>query len=387
MTVFGDYIQGDALESIARGEQGDAAYHSLELLVGLARAFHAPHLIPVSSVQISGVSFWNLGLEGLEYLETLAIDGRVRVPATLNPAAFNPKAPPAGVSHSDVENQARVVAAYGAMGVDTTLTCAPYLWGNLPRFHSHIAWSESSAVVFANSVIGAMTNREGGPAALAAALTGYAPYYGLHLMENRAPHIVVHVHTALSGALEFGLLGAAIGQRTREIPFIILAGGQSEPLTEDLQALGAALITFGGAPMFHMESITPESLHFPVPTRTLEVTAGDLAAVHESLSSPGEKPQLVLLGCPHYGPSKMAALSRLPLDIEGLSIGTAASCNTLSCGGLRGGCAAVAPLPSGVNRIATNSVKAAFYLKNRGVSIELLSEAQCLALGNRSEEP
>ena len=108
------------------------------------------------------------------------------------------------------------------MGVTTTCTCTPYLIGNLPNFGDHLAWSESSAVCYANSVIGARTNREGGPSALAAALTGRTPEYGLHLERNRHPGLTFAVNARLSDNSDFGALGKLVGEK--------IEGDQSRPI-------------------------------------------------------------------------------------------------------------------------------------------------------------
>ena len=131
------------------------------------------------------------GRPDLQFLSEMAEGGgRVRVLTTLNPAGMDIENWPAlGIPPEFAEKQLRVLEAFSRMGVTTTCTCTPYLTGNLPQFGEHLAWSESSAVCYANSIIGARTNREGGPSALAAALTGRTPEYGLHLAENRLPAI------------------------------------------------------------------------------------------------------------------------------------------------------------------------------------------------------
>jgi predicted aconitase len=117
------------------------------------------------------------------------------------------------ISEEFAEKQLRVVEAFSKLNVVTTCSCTPYLYGNLPHFGQNIAWSESSAVCFANSVIGARTNREGGPSALSAALVGKTPEYGFHLDENRQPEITVEVKTKVEGTYQFGALGKVLGDK------------------------------------------------------------------------------------------------------------------------------------------------------------------------------
>ena len=117
-----------------------------------------------------------------------------------------------GIPEDFARNQNRVLDAFARMGVITTCSCTPYLFGNTPHFGEHIAWAESSAVCYANSVLGARTNREGGPSALAASLTGFTPVYGMHLNENRRPTLTVHVEAEIIENHHFGALGKCIGE-------------------------------------------------------------------------------------------------------------------------------------------------------------------------------
>jgi predicted aconitase len=177
-------------------------------------------MLPVSSVQIAGVSYDNLGEAGLAWLAEMAAGGgKAQVFTTLNPAGMDVENYQAlGISEDFAENQRRVLDAFAAMGVVTTCSCTPYLFGNLPRFGEHIAWAESSAVCYANAVLGARTNREGGPSALAAALTGRTPAYGYHLDETAAPPCTCRWRPALHDTPDFGALGKAIGDRLQSQP-------------------------------------------------------------------------------------------------------------------------------------------------------------------------
>jgi len=171
------------------GEEGPAAAKSMELLVALGEVLGAERLVPVESVHISGVSYKNLGDAGLDFLEDQAdLGARARVRATLNPAGMDlDRWRGMGVPEAFADGQLRVVHAFERMGVESTCTCTPYLVGHVPRPGSQIAWAESSAVAYSNSVLGARTNRESGPTTLASAVTGRAALYGCRLEENRLP--------------------------------------------------------------------------------------------------------------------------------------------------------------------------------------------------------
>jgi len=151
------------------GEHGRAVEKAMQILTALGRIYSAERLIAITSVQISGVSYANLGEAGLQFLSEMADGGgRARVLTTLNPAGMdieNWKA--LGISPEFAANQNRVLDAFERMNIITSATCTPYLIGNTPHFGEHIAWAESSAVCYANSVLGARSNREGSPSALA----------------------------------------------------------------------------------------------------------------------------------------------------------------------------------------------------------------------------
>ena len=227
-------------QAFLNGDHGPAAQKAMQILAALGRIYGAERMIPIHSVQISGVSYANLDEAGLDWLAEMAAGGgRVQVFTTLNPAGMDiENYQNLGISEEFAVNQRRVLEAFEAMGVVTTCSCTPYLFGNLPRFGEHIAWAESSAVCYANSVLGARTNREGGPSALAAALTGVTPAYGYHLDENRQPTVHVRVDADIQSNPDFGALGKAIGDRLQaeslgKVPFIT---GLTEASLENLKS-------------------------------------------------------------------------------------------------------------------------------------------------------
>ena len=252
----------EELELLA-GQAGPAARKAMEILVALGTIYGAERLVSVTSVQIAGVSYDNLGEAGLQFLAAMAAGGgRARVTATLNPAGMDVENWQAlGIDAAFAESQQRVLDAFARMNVITTCSCTPYLCGNLPHYGEHIAWAESSAVCYANSVLGARTNREGGPSALAAALTGRTPAYGYHLDANRRPGVTVDVNARLTEGGDFGALGKALGQKlealsSKPVPYL---RGVAQASGDQLKAFCASLATYGGAAMFHMEGITPEA--------------------------------------------------------------------------------------------------------------------------------
>src|SRR2546428_4102957 len=168
-------------------DSGTAAERTwMRLLIPLGGIYGADRLIPITSAHVSGSSYKMIGDPGLEFIEDVARDGTVVVPTTVNPLGMDPERwREQGVSEEFAAKQRRIADAYRAIGVRASFSCTPYLIGNRPSFGDHVAWAESSAACFANSVLGARTNREGGPSALAAAITGFTPNYGLHLDDER----------------------------------------------------------------------------------------------------------------------------------------------------------------------------------------------------------
>ena len=296
-------------EKIFNGEKGEVLERMFRLLVRLGDIYGADKMLPVGSVQVAGVSFKSIGIPGLEFLEDYAKKGaKVKVLTFLNPAGMdleNWKG--LGFPKDFAENQIRIINAFREMGIVVTSTCTPYLAGNLPRFGEHIAWSESSAVSFSNSVIGARTNREGGPSALAAALCGLTPNYGLHIDENRKPNLVVNVDAELQHNADFGALGSFVGKIVKDkIPYF---KGIKNINTDQLKALGAAMAASGAVALYHVENLTPEARFMDIKKlEKIRVGEKELKETYAQLNT-GERPDIVILGCPHASLKEISELA------------------------------------------------------------------------------
>ena len=300
----------NAEERIMSGENGEVMERMFRLLVRLGEIYGADRMIPASSAQVAGVSYKSIGDPGVEFLEDYANKGAVvKIVTFLNPAGMDIEdwkelhIPP-----DFAEKQLRIMNAFKKMGIVVSATCTPYLAGNLPRFREHIAWSESSAISFSNSIIGARTNREGGPSALAAALCGVTPNYGFHLDENRKPDMVVEVNANLQDNADFGALGYVVGKQVKNrIPYFT---GIKEADTDQLKALGAAMAASGAVALYHIDGMTPEA-HL-METKGLErlsVSDRDLDDTFSRLST-GKEPDIVILGCPHASLKEIMTISR-----------------------------------------------------------------------------
>jgi predicted aconitase len=296
------------------GKHGKAVRKSMEILTTLGEIFDAECMVDVCSVQIAGVSYANLGEAGLEFLSEMAEDGKVRVLTTLNPAGMDRENWRAlGISEEFAKNQIRVIDAFARMGVIATCSCTPYFIGNVPHFGQHVAWAESSAVCYANSVIGARTNREGGPSALASALTGKTPKYGYHLAENRHGQVLVRVNAQVKGTDGFGALGKTIGDRLiklgKNVPFIT---GISSATVEELKSFCASIATYGGTALFHVEGVTPEFDRYPKPCGNFfEINQQDLEKAGFELVDDCCEVDFVSVGCPHASISEIEKIASL----------------------------------------------------------------------------
>ena len=293
-------------ERILAGEEGETRQKMLELLVALGTVFGAQRLVPVHSVQVSGASYKTIGKYGLEWLEQL--DARAVVPAVLNPIGMSRKRwQEMGVDRDFADRQMAVIAAYERLGIQLECTCTPYYLSPV-HFGDHLAWSESSAVSYANSVIGARTNREGGPAALAAAIIGKIPCYGLHLAANRTPQLVVDVATGgrdLSTA-HYGALGYLAGKRIgNRIPYFRTI----RPDADGLKALGAAMAATGAVALYHVERVTPEASRIRFDTSGLETIRIDMSEIEEVFSQVAV--DAVAVGCPHCSPDELKTIALL----------------------------------------------------------------------------
>jgi len=296
-------------EAILNGEKGEVYEKVFRLLVRLGDIYGADRMIPVGSVQVAGVSYKSIGDPGRDFLEDFAEKGaKVKVLTFLNPAGMDMENwRELGFPADFAENQIRIMNAFKKMGIVVTATCTPYLAGNLPRFGEHIAWSESSAVSFSNSVIGARTNREGGPSALAAALCGVTPNYGLHLDENRKPNIVINVDANLKSNSDFGALGYYIGKLVKnKIPYF---KGIKNANTDNLKALGAAMAASGAVALYHVENLTPEAGFMETKgLESIDVTDKEIRETYEKLNT-GEDADIVILGCPHASLREIAEVA------------------------------------------------------------------------------
>lgn len=383
-------------QAIFDGESGEANQKAMEILAALGKIYGAESLVPVSSVQVAGVSYKNLGEAGRDFIAWWSEHGaKVRSFSTLNPAGIDLKRwKQLGFSKDFSERQKEVVSLYESLGIVPTCTCAPYEIGNTPKFGDHIAWSESSAVSFANSYMGARTNREGGPSALAAAIIGKTPCYGYHLDKNRGPSISFDVKADVASEADFGALGFAAGAHAKDA--VPLFYGLRPMRQTHFKQLGAAMAASGAVALYHVEKQTPDIRCRGCGEALEKICIESLDDAYSRLNTGGDKVDFVSLGCPHASLEEIREIAghlkgkrvSVPTWIT-TSIGTRALSDAygylkaIESTGARvvtDTCMVVSPIEEfGYGTVAANSAKGCYYMQSWcGVETRFGDVHQCL---------
>lgn len=296
-------------EGLLGGKQGPGAQKAMEILFAYGEACDAARMIPITSAHMAG-NYSVLMDEGVEWLEELARGGaRVSVLTTKNPEQFDfEDADELKVPVFYKEVQKRIDLALRSLGVTPTYSCHHYLLGNLPRFGDHIAWASSGSQVYANSVIGARSNRDGDHVVLAAAITGVIPEWGLHLTENRKGQILVDI-----GGLDFNALTTAdyqamgwhLGKIVADSIPVFINLPPDLPI-QNVKAILYTLTVTGSVGLVHFVGMTPEAQTLEAafrgvvqPLSTICVEPEDVKKAYREISTSREnKVDLVIFGCP-----------------------------------------------------------------------------------------
>lgn len=289
----------DEEKAILGGEEGMAKKKALETLIRYGEAFGAERLIKAKRghvVMPTAASFLPCYLEILQQMVKEGLE--FQVPTSINPRTFE-KDRPGLVAKLIYNRQEEFEKVINRLGIIPCYTCAPYLKDNIPKSGEVLAWAESSAVVYANSVIGARTNRNSSVVEICSAILGKTPEYGLLLDENRKADYLIEVETEVKS---FSLLGFLVGQKVGEkVPYY--AGIPQNISAGDLKDLGAASAASGAVGLFHVEGVTPEAKEkgrklLKENHEVLRITEADLEATKVKLSMEG-RPDLIIIGCPH----------------------------------------------------------------------------------------
>ena len=393
----------DIEKKILAGEEGEAKQIAMEILTNIGEAMEADSFVEVSSVQAMA-HFGSLHIAGRDWLEKLAcMGGKCCVPTTQDPASIPFKHwQEMGYDSEYAENQYRLEAAIMKLGEMPKWSCTPYYQGSVPRAGQNIAWAESSAVSFANSVLGARTNRTPAGLAVCAALTGKMPRYGLYLPENRKATIKINVEAAGLTSLDYNTSGIITGKIAgAKIPAIY---GLPQSTTNDqLKYLGASAASSGQVALYHADGITPEALFTDVfdgkaPEEEFVITRKDLDDEAERMSAPGEwQPQLAVVGCPHYSSEEVIRLAEMLGDrkvSEGKAFWVFTTAETESLAERMGikqkledagdrimaqTCLVISPLVGGYKKLITDSGKFASYLPSEhNIDIRYAETEKCV---------
>ncbi|MEP7081475.1 MAG: aconitase X catalytic domain-containing protein [Chloroflexota bacterium] len=401
----------DADRSVLEGRAGSGAAFAMRLVVRASEVTGAARLIDVTGAHVDSCLYH--GEATLDFVDRLVDGGaRVSVPTTLNVGALDLLHPELWRGDPRTAERGRLLMErYRALGARATFTCAPYqLADSRPALGQHVAWGESNAIAFCNSVLGARTNRYGDFLDIAAAITGRVPEAGLHLTEARRATLVLRLAADVPGSLRdsdqlFPLLGIAVGRLAGSSVAAIdgLAPGQSE---DRLKALGAAAASSGSVAMFHVVGSTPEAATLAeatlgqAPDAVEEIGLGELRAIRDELTTDaGVRLAAVSLGTPH---ASLAELERLASLLDGrqahadVELLVSTGRDVLEAAAERGiagrlaasgvellvdTCSYIAPvLRHNDGAVMTDSAKWAYYAPgNIGVSVVIGSIEECVA--------
>lgn len=384
--------------AMLEGSLGDGVALAMRILVRMARLGNTSHLIEITSAHVDGCLYH--GRAGLDFAERLLAGGaRVSVPTTLNVSSLDLLHPELYRGDEETAFLARrLMDAYVGMGASPTWTCAPYQLMTRPGLGEQIAWAESNAIVFANSVLGARTDRYGDFMDICAAITGRVPAAGLHLAENRGADVEVVVEIDIWRDSDYAVLGHLIGDRFPDrIPVI---SGMETATEDQLKMLGAAAASSGATAMFHVVGITPEAATLEAATggKTVPIVRLGRAEFDQGFAelstTTGTGLDAVCLGTPHASTRELHRIRqllagravRIPMYVSTSrdtlgAIGAVA--DDLAASGVMivtDTCTYVTPILDGnVEVVMTDSAKWAYYAPgNLGVAVAFGSMAECV---------
>ena len=319
---------GEAEKAMLAGDGGEVRRRAIAQQIEVGRFFDAEDFVPVAQAHIMADAE-SLGIAGVAYLEEIAGHGRdqrrVLVPTITDPRGADFKSfERINQDPAFVELERRTDAAFRALGVLMTDTCINYQTVIPPVRGEHLAMGDTGVVIYCNSVFGARTNYEGGPAALAAALTGMTPRYGFHLDQHRRGSTRFVLADRPGSWTEWGALGAVIGRAMEsyfQVPVIEISGGPA-PTSDELKHFGAALASYGSTALFHMVGVTPEAPDLAAafdgpPPDPVTLTGGDLRSFLVEYDAPDDKLDVVVFAAPQLSLLELQELAGL---LDGRSV-------------------------------------------------------------------
>ncbi len=306
-------------ERMLRGERGEAVEEALQVQLEVGEFFGAECFVPVNNVHMMG-DIEVMGDGGLEFLRRVAgLGARCVVNTTTNARCFDfDYVERLNQDKETAEKEKELISLLQEIGVMTTDTCINYQSLYQPHPGEHVAWGDTGTVIYANSVLGARSNFESGPVALAAALTGRTPAYGFHLDERRKGKILVELEAEPKNLADWGAVGKLVGEKHQNYFSVpVFTGVEGSPIADDLKHLGASLASYGSLGMFHMVGVTPEAetvedaFGGEEPKETVTVTDEDLDELYASYNTGDSSANLVVFSGPQLSLYELKTISEL----------------------------------------------------------------------------
>ncbi len=311
----------DYEESIRAGDLGEPRRLALEHQIKVGQFFDAEDLVEISQVHLMADTE-SLGAAGVEFLEKVAgypKDQRcTMVPTVTDPRGTDFNAYKRMKQQDDwIDLERRAIDAFQSLDVMMTDTCINYQVIIPPVQGEHVAFGDTGSSIYTNSVLGARTNFEGGPSALAAALTGRTPRYGFHLDERRRGTAHYVLETRPQDWADWGAVGGIIGRDMGsywEVP--VIDGVDGAPTSDEMKHLGAAMASFGSTPLFHMIGVTPEAPSLQTvfdgaPPDPVRITRADIDAFYESYGVSDDRLDVVVFAAPQLSLFELQRLGHL----------------------------------------------------------------------------
>ncbi|AFZ70560.1 hypothetical protein Calag_0819 [Caldisphaera lagunensis DSM 15908] len=383
-------------EKMLNGDYGWAVSKALKVIVSIGESLNAEKLINISHAHISGVSYGNIGDPGRKLIKEFADSGvKFSVKTTVNPIGYDTidydAIPLTKIDRNYLKGQEDILMSLKKMGANLSLSCTPYYLPEVIDIKegSSVAWGESNAVVYGNSVLGIKTNREGGPISLMAAITGKTYYYGLHIDENRIPsirYIIRRPDDYELNEVRIGIIGEIISKaHNDERPPYLDEYISNETIIKELSAsLGAA----GNIAMIVIKGVTKQKIDENKLKETFTIDYKDIKTREDELM-PSKTPDIIYFGCPHANKDEIEKIANQLKEFEKINsqiiITTSreqiskVSKETLSILKEKNvkligdTCLIVSPFGYRGLNIATNSYKAYFYLSKKGINVSLIS--------------
>ena len=306
-------------QRMLRGERGEAVKEALELQLAVGKFFGAKRFVPVTNVHMMG-DIEVMGDTGKGFLDRVAKMGAKCVrPTTTNARCFDFEfVGKLGQDATEADKERAIIDRLRQMDVVTADTCINYQTLYQPHVGEHVAWGDTGTVIYANSVFGARSNFEAGPAALAAGLTGRVPEYGFHLDEHRRGTFRVELKADLDDLADWGAIGKIVGEAHQDYFAVpVFTGMRRTPTADELKHLGASLASYGSMGMFHMVGVTPEAPTLKAafggrkPRETVTITRRALDRVYAGYDTGGSPLNLVVFSGPQQSLFEMKALADL----------------------------------------------------------------------------